>query len=142
MTSDHFRPVFATRVGFVVTPSRTPQEAASRISSMSAVSRKIFTMNVRRPPIATSGYQRSRSLRTTSWPVEGSSDRTRADLHGARGTTLGRRRPDSSGVLGPTGKFPTPDRGATAMALGSESCFGHGAMPLRPEPARIHDGTG
>jgi len=29
----------------VVTPSRTPQEAASRISSMFAVSRKILTMD-------------------------------------------------------------------------------------------------
>src|SRR5207302_8308908 len=62
ITSDHFRPVFATSVGFVVTPSRTPQEAASRISSMSAVSRKIFTMNASPPPMATSGYERSRSL--------------------------------------------------------------------------------
>src|SRR5207247_10360945 len=48
ITSDHFRPVFATSVGFVVTPSRTPQDAASRISSMSAVSRKIFTMKTSR----------------------------------------------------------------------------------------------
>jgi len=39
------RPVFATSVGLVVTPSRTPQEAASRISSMFAVSRKILTMD-------------------------------------------------------------------------------------------------
>src|SRR5438876_388759 len=45
ITSDHLRPVFATNVGFVVTPSRTPQEAASRISSMFAVSRKILTMD-------------------------------------------------------------------------------------------------
>src|SRR5207249_764767 len=52
ITSDHLRPVFATNVGFVVTPSRTPQEAASRISSMFAVSRKILTMDAgigRRP---------------------------------------------------------------------------------------------
>src|SRR5881628_586339 len=47
MTSPHFRPDFATRVGFVVTPSRTPHEAASRISSMFAVSRKIFTIQPR-----------------------------------------------------------------------------------------------
>src|SRR2546425_4810320 len=54
ITSPHFRPVFETRVGFVVTPSKTPHEAASRISSMFAVSRKIFTMwdrrDSRRPP--------------------------------------------------------------------------------------------
>jgi len=34
--------VLAKRVGFVVTPSRTPQRATVRISSMSAVSRKSF----------------------------------------------------------------------------------------------------
>src|SRR6266705_2196679 len=44
ITSDHLRPVFATSVGFVVTPSRTPHDAASRISSMFAVSRKILTI--------------------------------------------------------------------------------------------------
>src|SRR3989449_6614963 len=48
MISVHLRPVLATSVGFVVTPSRTPQEAASRISSMFAVSRKIFTIQPRR----------------------------------------------------------------------------------------------
>src|SRR5438309_4559832 len=60
ITSDHFRPVFATSVGFVVTPSRTPQEAASRISSMFAVSRKIFTMNARRRPMAWARYEHFR----------------------------------------------------------------------------------
>ena len=36
------RPVFATREGLVVTPSRTPQLCASRISPTSAVSMKSF----------------------------------------------------------------------------------------------------
>src|SRR6267143_1357840 len=44
----YFAPVFATSVGFVVIPSKTPHDAASRISSMFAVSRKIFTMVARR----------------------------------------------------------------------------------------------
>jgi hypothetical protein len=42
-TSSYVEPlVLANSVGFVVTPSRTPQRATVRISSMSAVSRKIF----------------------------------------------------------------------------------------------------
>src|SRR4249919_3056566 len=40
--SSYEPPTLAYRVGLVVTPSRTPQRAAIRISSMSAVSRKIF----------------------------------------------------------------------------------------------------
>ena len=35
-------PSFAIRLGFVVTPDRTPQDAASRISSVFAVSMNIF----------------------------------------------------------------------------------------------------
>src|SRR5438105_12952258 len=60
ITSYYVRQVLATSVGFVVTPSRTPQEAASRISSMSAVSRKIFTMNARRRPMAWARYEHFR----------------------------------------------------------------------------------
>ncbi len=41
------RPVFATSDGLVVTPSSTPQLAASRISPTSAVSMKSF---IRDPP--------------------------------------------------------------------------------------------
>src|SRR6266567_1749123 len=62
MISDHLRPVFATSVGFVVTPSRTPQEAASRISSMFAVSRKIFTMAGSGRPKAATQYEDFRRL--------------------------------------------------------------------------------
>ena len=40
--SSYEPPTLAYRVGLVVTPSSTPQRAAVRISSMSAVSRKIF----------------------------------------------------------------------------------------------------
>ena len=40
--SSYEPPTLAYRVGLVVTPSRTPQRAAVLISSMSAVSRKIF----------------------------------------------------------------------------------------------------
>src|SRR3989442_6193723 len=60
MISDHLRPVFATSVGFVVTPSRTPQDAASRISSMFAVSRNIFTMDARGRPNAAAQYEHFR----------------------------------------------------------------------------------
>src|SRR3990172_2561051 len=65
ITSDHFRPVFATSVGFVVTPSTTPQDAASRISSMFAVSRKILTMAFRREDEGRGG------LRTLTVPGHG-----------------------------------------------------------------------
>src|SRR5258705_41602 len=41
-TSSNRRPVLETRVGFVVTPSARPIEAASRMSLMSAVSMKNF----------------------------------------------------------------------------------------------------
>ena len=41
-TSNKGRPVFAIRDGFVVTPSRSPVTASSRISPMSAVSIKNF----------------------------------------------------------------------------------------------------
>src|SRR3990172_4187148 len=61
ITSPHFRPVLATMVGFVVTPSRTPHEAASRISLMSAVSRKIFTMDT-----ACAGSRRMRAVKNVS----------------------------------------------------------------------------
>src|SRR5258706_14774387 len=47
MTSRKSRPSLATSVGFVVTPSRTPQEAISRIWAMLAVSRKSFTQGPR-----------------------------------------------------------------------------------------------
>jgi len=40
--SSYEPPTLAYRDGFVVTPSSTPQRATVRISSMSAVSRKIF----------------------------------------------------------------------------------------------------
>src|SRR5437870_13827856 len=34
MISDHFRPVFATSVGFVATPSRTPQRSEEHTSEL------------------------------------------------------------------------------------------------------------
>ena len=40
--SSYEPPILAYSVGLVVTPSSTPQRATVRISSMSAVSRKIF----------------------------------------------------------------------------------------------------
>src|SRR5712691_10903820 len=93
MTSDHLRPVFATRVGFVVIPSRTPQEAASRISSMSAVSKKILTIGcaVDRWPLPDMSISASR---------EKSSPRGRAKLL--------RRRPHAGGSHGRTDPLAPP----------------------------------
>src|SRR5207247_9783315 len=81
MTSDHFRPVFATRVGFVVTPSRTPHDAASRISSMFAVSRKIFTMGSRRDSRRPSADKNVSRAGYTSGGNEHANDEDRSERH-------------------------------------------------------------
>src|SRR5690554_834832 len=61
ITSFRGRPVFATREGFVVTPSITPIAAASRISFRSAVSMKIF-MRVFLPSPGPNESRRGRSI--------------------------------------------------------------------------------
>src|SRR3990170_2205040 len=93
-TSAHFRPVFATRVGFVVTPSRTPHEAASRISSMFAVSRKILT-------IAVAGLRKTERVMNLPRPriVPGRGWPTGDPL----GETLGLREGPTIPILGPSG---------------------------------------
>src|SRR5262245_43444213 len=67
------RPSFATRLGLVVTPSRTPRLAASRISFTLAVSRKIFIVRRLSPSAVTSlrHLAPTRVIHETPWRGRG-----------------------------------------------------------------------
>src|SRR5213079_795071 len=152
ITSDHLRPVFATNVGFVVTPSRTPQEAASRISSMFAVSRKILTMDAAigrrpRPDMSISACRE-----TSTPPRRGKIDNAVARAEASRGVvdplassglppTLGRTigLPDRRPVHGPRRPLhrrvrPRGARGRDGVPRGG----GDGSLPVvRPPGWRL-----